>query len=142
MPSRRATGRSSSDGSKATRWARSPSNCSAPSARSSGSSRSSGGGSTPRSTGATEMIELSEEFKGTGVDPFVDAYELAQAREGPVDLAAFLPDPGHPLYPAVLCELVRIDLEYHWTRGRPVPLEDYLSRFPALVHAPDLLRQA
>jgi serine/threonine protein kinase/Tfp pilus assembly protein PilF len=88
------------------------------------------------------MIELREEFKGSGVDPFVDAYELAQAREGPVDLAAFLPDPGHPLYPAVLCELVRIDLEFHWTRGRPVPLETYLSRFPALVHAPDLLRQA
>jgi hypothetical protein len=88
------------------------------------------------------MIESSEEFGESGVDPFVDAYEEAQARAGPVDLAAFLPEPGHPLYAVVLCELVRVDLEYHWTRGRRVPLEDYLCRFSDLARAPDLLRQA
>ncbi len=51
---------------------------------------------------------------------------------GQADLAAFLPAPDHPLYQPVLCELVRVDLEYGWKRGRPVPLEDYRGRFPDL----------
>jgi eukaryotic-like serine/threonine-protein kinase len=88
------------------------------------------------------MIGLRDEFGGSGVDPFVDAYEEAQARAGHADLAAYLPDPDHPLYPAVLCELVRVDLEYGWMRGRPRRLEDYLAEFPALRHDPERLRQA
>ena len=78
------------------------------------------------------MVEHGDRFQEDRVDPFVDAYEEAQARDGHADLAAFLPEPGHPLFEAVLCELVRVDLEYGWTRGRPVPLEDYLARFPSL----------
>jgi eukaryotic-like serine/threonine-protein kinase len=80
-------------------------------------------------------------FPGSGVDAFVDAYEEAQARDGRADLSAFLPDPDHPLYPAVLCELVRVDLEYGWTRGRPRRLEEYRSEYPALFRDPDRLRQ-
>src|SRR5439155_26752484 len=30
-------------------------------------------------------------------------------------------------------ELVRVDLEYGWTRGRPAPVEAYFARFPALA---------
>ena len=40
------------------------------------------------------MVDLGEEFRESGVDPFVDAYEAAQARDGPVDLASFLPETG------------------------------------------------
>jgi len=88
------------------------------------------------------MIRPREEFGGTGIDPFVDAYEAAQARDGQADLAEYLPASDHPLYPAVLCELVRGDLEYGWMRGRPRRLEDYLAEFPALGRDPELLRQA
>jgi len=88
------------------------------------------------------MVELGDRFQGELVDPFVDAYEEAQARNGHADLAAFLPEPGHPLFSAVLCELVRVDLEYGWMRGHPVPLEDYLARFPALQNDATLFRQA
>lgn len=79
---------------------------------------------------------------GSGVDLFVEAYEEAQARDGRADLAAYLPAPDHPLYLAVLCELVRVDLEYAWEGGRPRRLEEYLAEFPALRRDPERLRQA
>ncbi|HEX8200109.1 MAG TPA: hypothetical protein VF590_06450, partial [Isosphaeraceae bacterium] len=77
----------------------------------------------------------------SGVDPYVDAYEEAQARDGHAELAAYLPDPEHPLYLTVLCELVRVDLEYGWMRGRPRRLEDYQSEYPRLFRDPERLRQ-
>ncbi|QEH32714.1 Serine/threonine-protein kinase PrkC [Aquisphaera giovannonii] len=88
------------------------------------------------------MVERGDGPHEEGVDPFVDAYEEAQARDGHADIASYLPDPGHPLFAAVLCELVRVDMEYAWTRGRPVPLEDYLARFPSLSDDTTLFRLA
>jgi hypothetical protein len=67
-----------------------------------------------------------------GLDDFVEAYESAQARDGHADLADYLPEPGSPLYRRVLVELVRVDLEYGWKRGRPCRVEEYLARFPRL----------
>jgi eukaryotic-like serine/threonine-protein kinase len=61
---------------------------------------------------------------------FVEAFEAAQDRDGPAVLAAFLPAPDDPLYLPVLCELVRVDLDRGWQRGRPRPLEEYVRRFP------------
>ena len=58
----------------------------------------------------------------------------------PVDLKTFLPDPGHSLYGSVLRELVRVDLEYTWDRGRPRPLEHYRDSFPELFCDPESLR--
>src|SRR4051812_32638566 len=78
---------------------------------------------------------------GSGVDAFVDRYEEAQARDGHAELAAYLPGPDDPLYLSVLCELVRVDLEYGWTRGRPRPLEAYRDEFPALFRDPERLRE-
>ncbi len=77
--------------------------------------------------------------EGTGnqaldLDDFIRAYEVVCARGERVDLRAFLPEPGHPLYIAVLCEAVRIELESNWDRGRPRPLEEYRSSFPELFH--------
>ncbi|HEY1186784.1 MAG TPA: protein kinase, partial [Gemmata sp.] len=49
------------------------------------------------------------------------------------------PPAEHPLYLAVLGELVRIDLEHAWTRGRPKRVADYTARFPAVLTNPALL---
>src|SRR5262245_50853106 len=68
-----------------------------------------------------------------GLDDFVEAYEAAQAREGEADLGRFLPATEHPLYPEVLRELVRVDLEFGWKRGRPRRLEEYLRLYPELA---------
>ena len=64
----------------------------------------------------------------------VDAYEAARALGDPADLAAFLPSPDHPEYLAILCELVRVDLEYSWQGEGPGPhrLDHYRERFPEL----------
>jgi hypothetical protein len=66
------------------------------------------------------------------VDEVVDAYEAARALGDPADLAVFLPPPDHPEYLAILCELIRVDLEYSWQAGRPNRLDDYRGRFPEL----------
>jgi hypothetical protein len=59
--------------------------------------------------------------------------------EGPsVDLQQFLPSLGDPLRALALRELVFIDVEMRWQRGRPVFLEEYLERFPELGTAPSL----
>ena len=59
------------------------------------------------------------------LDNYVERYEVARASGGRIDLAAFLPSASHPLYLEVLRELVRIELETDWERGRPTPLDDY-----------------
>lgn len=74
------------------------------------------------------------------LDRFIAAYEAAQLRDGQADLASFLPDPSHPLYGDVLCELVRIELEFDWQRGQRPNLEVYFHRFPQLAETPNLLR--
>src|SRR5438067_3294492 len=66
------------------------------------------------------------------LDDFVRAFELAYTDRGVADPAAFLPPADHPLHAAVLRELVRVDLEYGWERGRPKELSDYQRAFPSL----------
>src|SRR5437879_4238043 len=66
------------------------------------------------------------------LDDYIEAYELAQAGDGHAELADFLPEPTNPLYRSVLCELIRVDLEYSWKRGTPKTLADYLQLFPQL----------
>jgi serine/threonine protein kinase/tetratricopeptide (TPR) repeat protein len=75
------------------------------------------------------------------LDAFVAAFEGARARDVQTDLAAFLPKPGHTLYREILRELIRVDLEYGWTAGRPTSLEDYRTRFPELFENPEDLRE-
>ena len=78
---------------------------------------------------------------GDELDDYVRAFELAHARRGEADPAAYLPPTGHPLRAAVLRELVRVDLEYGWERGRPRDLSEYLITFPALAADSDGLRE-
>jgi hypothetical protein len=66
------------------------------------------------------------------LNDFIEAFETAQARGETPALAAFLPEAPHPLYRAVLSELIRVDLEYSWKRGRPKRVEDYRLLFPDL----------
>jgi serine/threonine protein kinase/tetratricopeptide (TPR) repeat protein len=68
----------------------------------------------------------------SSIDDIVEAYESARARGDRVDLAGFLPPPDHPEYLPILCELVRVDLEYSWQDGRPNRLDHYRGRFPEL----------
>jgi serine/threonine protein kinase/tetratricopeptide (TPR) repeat protein len=67
------------------------------------------------------------------LEDFITGFELAQRRDGRAILADFLPPPSHPLYRHVLGELIRIDLEYGWQRGRPKRLQDYQQQFPDLA---------
>ena len=62
----------------------------------------------------------------------VGEIERAWQDEGAANLAAFLPDPDHPHYHRIACELVRIDLEMRWTRGMAKPLEEYRRDLPHL----------
>jgi serine/threonine protein kinase/lipoprotein NlpI len=75
------------------------------------------------------------------LDNFIQAFEAARGRGDQADLAAFLPGRDHPLYQAVLRELVCIDLEYGWERGQPRRLEDYQPAFPELFHDKESLQQ-
>ncbi len=69
----------------------------------------------------------------------VEAFEDALARDPRTDPGRFLPAPDHPLYGAVLAELIRVDLEYAWSGGTPRRLADYRDRFPAVFAAPGAL---
>jgi serine/threonine protein kinase/Tfp pilus assembly protein PilF len=66
------------------------------------------------------------------IDPFVEAYERCQSEHGAAVLSEFLPDRDHPHFQTILVELVRVDLEMHWSRGKRKPIEEYLEEFPGL----------
>jgi serine/threonine protein kinase len=78
------------------------------------------------------MAEEHDTQAGQGLDDFVEAFEARRAEAADTDLADFLPAPEDPLHLDVLRELVRVDLEYGWSCGRPLPLADYRERFPEL----------
>src|SRR4051794_19506474 len=73
------------------------------------------------------------------VGAIVEAYEAALARDGQADLAGYAPAPDHPEQLSILCELVRVDLEHQWRRGRPPLLESYRTLFPEVFDDPELL---
>jgi serine/threonine protein kinase/Tfp pilus assembly protein PilF len=87
------------------------------------------------------MTESNHVRSAPGLDEVLEAFEEAQARDGDADLADFLPTPEHPEYLAILCELVRVDMEYTWRRGRRRRLEEYESRFPQLFSDPGRARE-
>src|SRR6476620_6320853 len=75
------------------------------------------------------------------LDAFVAAFEAAAASGIEPDVDSFLPPPDHPLYDAVLRELVRVDLELAWSRGKRRLLEHYRERFPQLFHVPSIVHE-
>jgi serine/threonine protein kinase/tetratricopeptide (TPR) repeat protein len=50
-----------------------------------------------------------------------------------------LPDRGDTQFTAVLAELVRVDMEYAWSDGRPKRLDDYRQTYPELFTDPAVL---
>jgi serine/threonine protein kinase/tetratricopeptide (TPR) repeat protein len=74
-----------------------------------------------------------------GLGEVVEEYEAALARGEAAEVVDFCPQPDHPQRLAILCELVRVDLEHRWERGRPRRLEEYCALFPAVFEDPDLV---
>jgi serine/threonine protein kinase/lipoprotein NlpI len=75
-----------------------------------------------------------------GLADVVEEYEAALARGEAAEVVDFSPPPGHPQRLAILCELVRVDLEHRRERGRPRRLEEYRVLFPAVFEDPDLVQ--
>jgi eukaryotic-like serine/threonine-protein kinase len=73
------------------------------------------------------------------LDGWLERFESAAARGAAADPAEFLPDAKHPKYLSALRELLRLDLEFAWSRGNERRVEDYKSRFPSLFQHPAAL---
>src|SRR5947209_5773432 len=81
------------------------------------------------------MIDLAPSI-AADVDARVAAFENEWHSAGQADPSVFLPEPDAPHYRQVLCELLRCDLELHWSSGRPSSLEDYRDAYPTLSDDP------
>src|SRR5262245_55850335 len=77
---------------------------------------------------------------GLELDAFLVAFEAAAASGATPAPHAFLPPPSHPLYATVLREILRVDLEFAWSRGERRRIEEYCERFPDLFRDRDALR--
>src|SRR5215211_5918408 len=55
-----------------------------------------------------------------------------EADQSPPPLADFIPDGPLALRQLVFAELVKVDLEYRWSRGQPRRIEEYLSEHPRI----------
>ncbi len=75
------------------------------------------------------------------VDEFVERYEMARARDGDVQWAAFLPDRTDAEYQTIGLELMRVDLECRWERGLPVSVQDYRATHADLLRDPGAIRE-
>lgn len=72
----------------------------------------------------------------------IEAFESAwQHDAAAVKLENFLPPAEDPCFLAMLCELVRVDIELRWTNRAPKALDDYLDQFPELNHSAEALQQ-
>src|SRR5256885_1637687 len=86
------------------------------------------------------MLHLDDDPNRDELDDFVRAFEQAYSREGHAEIAEFLPPRDHSLYATVLCELIRLDLEFGWEHGCPKTLLEYQRLFPELQRDRDALR--
>src|SRR5689334_15225997 len=94
----------------------------------------------PITRGSLNMWHLDHDSHRDELDDLVRAFEQAYSRDGQAEITEFLPRRDHSLYAAVLCELIRLDLEFGWERGCPKSLEEYQRIFPELQHDRDALR--
>jgi hypothetical protein len=86
------------------------------------------------------MLHLDDDPNRDELDDFVRAFEQAYSRDGHAEIAKFLPPRDHPLYATVLCELIRLDLEFGWEQGCPKTLSEYQRVFPELQRDREALR--
>ena len=83
------------------------------------------------------MDSWSQDEHRAEIDTRVEAFEAAWDRNDGAEIGSFLPESGHPRYLAILCELVRVDLELRWGRGERFTPEHYRDRYPDLFDDPD-----
>lgn len=74
------------------------------------------------------------------LEAFIEAFEASQACGAGADIASFAPSSEHPDYLTILCELVRIDLEFGWQRQAPRALDEYRRLFLRLFEDPQSLQ--
>ena len=75
------------------------------------------------------------------LDHWICEFERAWQEMGGAALADFLPDKQHPQFARILCELVCIDLEMHWSRGKHKRLSDYRADWPQLFLNESVIRE-
>lgn len=80
-------------------------------------------------------------LEASDIDRRVEAFEERLAEEGSAAIADFLPPADAPIHDETLAELVRVDLEWSWSRGRRKPVEAYLDEFPRLASSPAAIGQ-
>jgi serine/threonine protein kinase/Flp pilus assembly protein TadD len=85
------------------------------------------------------MSSVGSENRLPNIGEIVDAYEEARSNGSEADLASFAPADDHPEFLAIVCELVRVDLEYQWERGHQLRLEAYSDKFPKLFESHELV---
>lgn len=73
------------------------------------------------------------------VDAFVERYENAAAATE-ANVAEYLPTRTHPNFTSIALELLRVDLEWSWRRGRPRSLKGYRTEFPDLLADEEVLQ--
>ena len=86
------------------------------------------------------MVVSTSVRRWPSLDEVVEAFEEARARDGRADLGAFIPPAEHPEYLPILCELVRVDLEWSWRSDQPNGMDAYRDRFPDLFRDGALVR--
>src|SRR5579859_407084 len=78
-----------------------------------------------------EVIGLEEDL-----DERVAAFEREWHAVGSAKPEDYLPEPDAPHYQRVLCELLRCDLELHWSHGQPGSIDSYRGVFPVVFDDP------
>lgn len=76
--------------------------------------------------------EKQETITWESADFFIDQFEIAMAANEPEALLEHLPPAGHPDYLHILCELVRIDMEYGCQNDQRKSVDWYRGQFPEL----------
>ncbi|MCA9099171.1 MAG: protein kinase, partial [Planctomycetaceae bacterium] len=86
------------------------------------------------------MVELLDK-NWLAIDERVDAFELAWSSDSVPNPRDFLPPTDDENYSSILQEILRVDIEYRWSRKLPRSLDQYRSEFPELAIATDLFVQ-
>ncbi len=75
------------------------------------------------------------------LEVLVEAFETQKAADPEANVSDFLPSRDHPAYGQIVLELLRVDLEYSWTRGIKKKIDEYKTEFANLLDDPAALRQ-
>ncbi len=86
----------------------------------------------------TQVFDMSDLDK---IDRYVRAFEIEKEKHALVHIRSFLPGPSDPVFPAVLRELILVEIELDGTRGVSDVLRKYIDDLPELWDAPGLVAE-